>query len=300
MDTDPQKWKLPVLAVVTGPGINIHAVRELSESEQAKLAEFTALVASARNRFKLFTILKKNYSEWWEYTRSLLSPGDNLEPDEMLELDRLMLNYLSSAKSLLDHFKQHWTQAHRNTDREAEFMKFIGKLEQGCWAFAFFQDMRNYTQHCGLPIGNYSRNSTASSVTLSIQADSEWLIDHFTGWKKSKLTKAKGRLDLLKLCRDYHVKLQHDFGNFVATEFAPNLLEAHNFLACLANEAYKERPDGEYRILTGLKVRPDGFDSKFTTPPSDLLGSLGISIRPKPSEEKQAEQVGVGDSEEPV
>jgi hypothetical protein len=290
MDPDPNKWKLPVLAVVTGPGINIHGIRELSEEEQNKLAAYTKLAASARNRFKLFTILKRNYSEWWKYTRSLLSPGDDLEPDEMLELDRLMLNFLSSAKSVLDHFKQEWIQAFRKTDKEEDFMKFLKRLEDGCWAFAFFQDLRNFTQHCGLPVGNYSRNTTTSSVTLAIQADSDWLIDHYSRWEKSKLTKAHGRLDLLDLCREYFIRLQQDFGNFVATAFAPNLLEAHNFLAGLANEATKDHPDGIYRIITQLDARPDGLNFQFTTPPSDLLGALGIVVRQPLPAKSEAEQ----------
>ena len=290
MDADPNKWKLPVLAAVTGPNFNIHGIRELSSEEQRKLEEYTKLTAQARSRFKLFTILQKNYREWWGYTRSLLTPGDNLESDEMLELDRLMLNFLSSAKSVIDHFRQEWIQAFRKTEKEALFAAYIKKLEDGCWAFAFFQDLRNFTQHCGLPIGNYSRNSNFSSVTLSISADSEWLIDHYSRWEKSQLTKEKGKLDLLKLCQDYFVRLHQDFGNFVAQAFAPKLLEAHNFFAGLSNEVKSTKPNGNIRIITALNVRSDGLDFEFIAPPEDLLGSLGIVVRATPQREAKAEQ----------
>jgi len=299
MNPDPTKWKFPVLASITDPGFHLSGIRELTEDEQEKLAEYTKIAASARNRFKLFMILKKNYSEWWDYTRSLLSPNDNLEPDEMVELDRLMLNFLSSAKSVLDQFKQHWTQAYRGTGKENDFKNYIKKLEDGCWAFAFFQDLRNFTQHCGLPIGNYTRNANTSSVTLIIQADSEWLIDHYNRWDKSKLTKERGRLDLMDLCRDYYIRLQQDFGNFVANAFTPELLEAHTFLAGLANEANRLHPEGMYRIVTKFDLTPTGFNFQFKTPPADLLGSLGISVRATPKTE-EAEQVGAGDAEEAV
>lgn len=281
MNNDPTKWKLPVLAVVTGPGIHIDAIRELTEDEQDKLAEYTKIAASANNRFKLFAILSRNYEEWWNYTRSLLAAGGELVSDEMLELDRLLMNFLSSAKSVLEHFKQEWTQIYRKTEREGDFKIYIKKLEDNCWAFAFFQDMRNFTQHCGLPVGTYSRNTNATSVTLAVQADAEWLLDHYKKWDKSKLTKDKGLFDLITLCQDYHLRLKRDFGQFVATAIVPSLGDAHNFLARLSNEAKQHNPNGEYKLITKLNMKSDGIDFQFSMPPSDLLGSLGITLMPQ-------------------
>ena len=134
--TDPTTWNYPVIVGVVGPSMNISSVvRELTDDERAKLEDYRKICSDARNRFKLFTILQRNYAQWSNYIQSLLKPGEDLSPDEMVELDRLLLNFLSSAKSVLDHFRQHWTQAHRSTPKNDAFKEFIRKLEQGSWAF---------------------------------------------------------------------------------------------------------------------------------------------------------------------
>ena len=97
MNPDPTTWKFPVLAALSAP-FHIQGIRELAEEEQVNTSEYTKIAADARNRFKLFTILTKNYQEWNTYTQSLFTPQEGLTGDEMTELDRLQLNFLSSAK----------------------------------------------------------------------------------------------------------------------------------------------------------------------------------------------------------
>jgi hypothetical protein len=60
MNPDPTTWKFPVLAALSAP-FHIQGIRELTEEEQVNTSEYTKIAADARNRFKLFTILTKNY-----------------------------------------------------------------------------------------------------------------------------------------------------------------------------------------------------------------------------------------------
>lgn len=202
----------------------------------------------------------------------------------MVELDRLLLNYLSAAKSLLDHFRQHWIQHYRRTENEADFKNYIAKLEKESWAFAFFQDLRNFTQHCGLPVGNYSRNATRNSVTLRIEADSVWLTDHYTDWEKSKLEPNRGKIDLIELIQEYQIRLTQDFGNFIAGAFAPSLLNAHRFFEGLTQEVAQANPGSEPSILTELSIDGSSYNFQFSSYPKNLLGSLGIALRQNPNE----------------
>ncbi|MCG8599276.1 MAG: hypothetical protein MI807_03955 [Verrucomicrobiales bacterium] len=290
MDKDPGNWKYPALVGVTGPGINVIPVRELTDEEVSKVAEYAKTSSDAKARFKLFTILSRNYAQWSDYIKSLLVATNGLEEEQTVELDRLQLNFHSAAKATLDHFKQHWIQKHRKTGRKKEFREFIGKLEDTSWAFAFFQDLRNFTQHCGLPVGNYSRKVGLDSVKLTVECDPDWLVENYSGWEKSKLTKEHANLDLLSLSREYYVYLQRDFGNFVATEFAPDLLEAHNFFMNLAAEVAEVNPRAKFNLATGYSNIDDKMNFQFSAPPADLLGSIGITVREKPENETEAEQ----------
>jgi hypothetical protein len=277
MSPDPTSWQFPVLAAVSAP-FHIQGIRELSAEEQSKIDSFTKVSVDARNRFKLFTILQKNYDDWTKYIQSLFTQDDGFNEDEMVNLDRLQLNYLSSAKSLLDQFRQHWIQVYRNTDKASEYDEFLKTLENNSWAFAFFQDLRNFTQHCGLPTGNYSRNVNINSINIRIEADSAWLMAHYARWDKSKLSADRGKLNLLELLREYHQYLHQYLGSFLAHEFAPALLEAHNFFSGLAREVYDVHPKAAFKIITSIIRNGNSFNFEFKTPPANLLGSIGITI----------------------
>lgn len=120
--------KRPILAgLKTQPKMQIHKVRELTEEEVNRSDEFMAVAAEARNRFRLFQILHLNYESWHSFTKSLLRPED-LGADETIELDRLMLNFLTSARALIDHFRQYYVRTYRNTVQETALAGLLNKL----------------------------------------------------------------------------------------------------------------------------------------------------------------------------
>jgi len=281
MNTDPKTWEFPVLGglISKGTTFNIVALRSLTADEQKKNEAYSQVAANARNRFKLFTILKGNYEQWWSYTRSLLVPAENLDDDEMVELDRLLLNFQSAAKSVIDQFRQEWIQQFRGKSEENQYDEYIKKLEAGCWSFAFFQDLRNFTQHCGLPVGNYARNGTPNSVSLQIEADPEWLLQRYKRWEKSGLRKEHGRLDLIKLTQEYFMCLQQNLGSFVANAFVPGMLEAHDFYAGLAKELVSQHPEAQFKIITRFNIVENRMDFQFKTPPANLLAWIGITVK---------------------
>ena len=133
MNTDPKTWEFPVLGglISKGTAFNIVALRSLTADEQKKNEAYSQIAANARNRFKLFTILKGNYEQWWSYTRSLLVPAENLDDDEMVELDRLLLNFQSAAKSVIDQFRQEWIQQFRGKSQESQKGEEGGKAGKG-------------------------------------------------------------------------------------------------------------------------------------------------------------------------
>jgi len=278
--------RCPALVGITIPHVQNPIpllVRELTTEEIRELPEHKKVAITNRQRFTLFLIVKRNYAEWFQYTKSLLKPIDGLSDDEMTELDRLMLNFLSSARSLIDHFAQYYKQTHRNTPEGGKYSEYITKLETNCWAFAFFQDFRNFTQHCGLPIGLYSRSASRNTINLKIVANAKWLRDNYSGWGKSKLTEAHGELDLLKLTQDYYVRLTQDLGRFVAETFGPTMRDAHNFFVSLAQEVEAKHPGTTMAIAESYSIQGDKVQGTYEYPPSDLLGSLGITFTAAPA-----------------
>src|SRR6266446_7577346 len=104
------------LAGYIGQLNNFTVFRDLRDAEFAKHNQYTSVVAEARNRLKLFRILDHNFRQWSDYLNTLLStkPGDHDE--EMLHLDRLLLNYLTCAYTVREHFEVSFQQRFRKDE----------------------------------------------------------------------------------------------------------------------------------------------------------------------------------------
>jgi hypothetical protein len=90
-----QQWRYPLYAVQKGN--NAVLLRSLSEDDLQNLQLHNKLYFDARDRFRLFEIMKRNYGEWERFIKTLEDPKLRVSGDAMTELDRLMLNFLSSV-----------------------------------------------------------------------------------------------------------------------------------------------------------------------------------------------------------
>lgn len=265
-------------------GNRLHLIRDLSEDEIANHEKFITVFTEARSRFHLFKILGRNYTEWISYINLLLNPLTNNDDDAMLQLDRLLLNYLSCAYTIHEHFKTSFRRRFRkNEEKLKEYDAFIEALCAKSWEFAFFLDFRGYVQHCGLGTSNFNRQRNLTSVTLQITQDAAQLVEDSKEWKRSKLTGKEGQLELAKLLQEFHHRMLATFGGHVAKIFFPDLFPAAKFYSGLTNEAKKI--DGGFRMFfipDGPEVKTEGDKQKMNLTlscvPNEVFTELGISI----------------------
>jgi hypothetical protein len=262
----------------SGPETNLTEIRDLSEDEVIQYGKSMAVYAAARNRFRLFRIFHLNYKAWEGFVKATRKPGGALG-DEMLELDRLMLNFLTAAKALIDHFTQFYIQSHRKTPEENHFSELLDLLSGRSWAFAFFQDFRNFVQHCGLPTGSCEMSVKEGLITMEVGADAEWLLANHTGWKLSKLAKTHGKLNLLTLAHEYYQCVMSELGMFLAKAFFPKVVEAHNFFAVLANEVAQVVPTHTMILITQAEGNGNEVTLSFELIPNDVFGELGFQVK---------------------
>lgn len=116
---------------------------------------------------------------------------DDFEEREMtLEVNRKLLNYLSSIRSFTDHvetFIKRQFGKSSNFWRSYEFLK--KSIYSSSFAYRFFYQLRDYTQHCGKPIEcitwqAYSSYVPIVDVTILFRRDS--LLEKFDSWKAVK------------------------------------------------------------------------------------------------------------------
>jgi len=263
---------------------HIQIFRDLEVSEVASHLKFTPIVAEARNRFNLFRILVENYTEWRSFLDSLLSIKPEQNKDEMLELDRLLLNYLTCAYTIQEHFKVSFQRRFRkDTAKQKDYAEFLDKLCATSWPFAFFLDFRSHVQHCGLGIGEFHRNVSATSVVLNVTHDATKLLEENKDWPRSKLTGKEGNLDLVTLLEEFHLRMLQHYAVYVAKTFLPEIFPAAEFYGRLTEEIHRASSDfrmvfHEEDIATKTEGDKHTLRLQLSFVPNDLFAELGIKV----------------------
>ena len=229
----------------------------------------------------LFQILELNYKEWTTYHTAMLTPGKR-EGNDQLALDRLLFNFLASAYAVTEQFRVSYKRRfRRNAAKLKEYEDFISNFYANSWSCAFFADLRDYAQHCGLPTEGVHRHESRHRIEISITQESATLLRNYKRWTRSKLTQKHGTLDLIDMTQEYYHRLRRYYGQFVAKAFYPELESIDNFYGQLTEEVRAQRPAARMVFLTENLKRKEGsrinYKVTFVQPPNSVFEELGIT-----------------------
>ena len=267
------KMQFPALAGWQSDPQEFAVIRSLTAEETEMLHKWEEPFRTAEQRMNLLKIVHRNFRQ----LQGFLGEPDAANIDHRIELDRLILNYLSSAYGLHEQLRRHIKR--RTRDEIAAFNRFIDRLEKQSFAFAFFRDFRNYVQHCELPVGKLTITRTPAKTIIHIRHFVRDLLQDSKEWKRSELHKRTGEIDLLALLREYNDVLFGDYANQIAGYFTRQLFPLDNFAQRLAIEVKAIKPT--YRLVICTSVEGDGINKvNFTCQdlPEDVLGFLNIKL----------------------
>jgi hypothetical protein len=181
--------------------------------------------------------------------KNLLIMADDVEK---LNTNRLLLNYLFSFRTYIDHLETFVKRTYgKNSDQTKEFKAITNKLYFENFAYKFFYNLRNYAQHCGLPIDIFEIQSSISndkySVKIIIGFNVENLITKFDDWREPLKTQMKEyeTLDLINNTNDFAKLIQE------IDTWAYNLLSTP---IQLVKEKVKTLSDGKYQNTKNLCI----------------------------------------------
>jgi len=106
---------------------------------------------------------------------------------EKLNINRFLLNYLFSFRTYIDHLE---TFINREFGKDSEEMKdwviLKSKVHLENFVYRFMYKLRNYAQHCGMPIDIFEISSSIVnneySVQINIGFDPQGLLSKFDSW----------------------------------------------------------------------------------------------------------------------
>jgi hypothetical protein len=146
-------------------------IRNLSTGEYAEYQQALILICQFSYTDNLFRIKNLNYNEFFktqnlaieEYSKNPWNTDCVFFENTELNLNRCLLNYLSSVRTFLDHTELKLKRLYgENSNQYMNFRNATSKAYDGCFSYRFVYSLRNYCQHCGMPIGRMGFSSQKS------------------------------------------------------------------------------------------------------------------------------------------
>jgi len=199
-----------------------------------------------------------------------------------LNTNRLLLNYLSSIKTFMDHCETNFNRRFGEESSEfMEFKKILSFFYDKSFSYRFFYKLRNYSQHCGLPIHNIgvtskkTDNGNEKIIELEVAFDKNKLLADYNSWGKLKedFKDMPEQFDLYPQL----VEMTHNIKEIernIELLLMPTLLEAANKIIILTKAA--RDTGGEVFITDNIKIgknrKIDSIQMLYL--PFDLIDSI--------------------------
>jgi len=172
----------------------IEAVRELKSSEYQEYQKALAHLMRFSSDQQLFAIVRLNYDDYLNLVKQYLggyAKNPSMYQGRMermaLDINRSILNFLSAVRTFLDHSETNLKKRYgKDSQKVKRFKKACSKAFDDNFSYRFLYKLRNYVQHCGMPLGTLDLHSKAVGPqptdvhhSLSVRFNREKLLSEF-------------------------------------------------------------------------------------------------------------------------
>lgn len=203
-----------------------------------------------------------------------------------LNLNRLLLNYLSSIRTFLDHSETFISRKFGNNSKEYfEFKEMLSFFYDNSFAYRFFYKLRNYAQHIGLPIhninfkANYDRVNNELQGTMNITFDRDDLLLSYGSWGavKNDLVRMKAEFDVTPLIFEMTHNITEVERNIELLQ-KDSLVKAANFITQLTSHLQDD--EAEVFVAYNFKLKDNGELANYQTRsiPNDTINFIQTQL----------------------
>jgi len=213
--------KRPVLGYVKDR--DIVGVRNLTREEFIAFEKSYDEINKYMESGALFAVALLNHDDFSKALREHLSAlretqdvGKHNLDQVVLDLNRRILNYLCSVRTFLDHNETDISRS-RGEPELKYFKDICANHYDNSFAYRFLYKLRNYVQHCGMPVGNLiiesekdSKSKSGKKVIVSLVLDRDKLLSRFDGWNaqlKKELSALPPYFDVAPLLEEMMFRL---------------------------------------------------------------------------------------------
>lgn len=143
-------------------------VVDLSETEYDKFLEARQSIQSFIRDVQLYKVAIWNYEEYREIVASYISAyihkNERHFDRHFLDINRCLLNFLASFRTYLDHTETGIKRRHgKSSTNIRRFKQYCSKAYDNSFSYRFIYRLRNYGQHCGLPLNHMEFGATVEN-----------------------------------------------------------------------------------------------------------------------------------------
>lgn len=269
------------------------AVRGLTEQESKQYEEDLEEMVRFEEYLLLIGFVKTNHLELEREIAGILSElyvseGHQPYPQGVTARSNLrLLNFLGAMRLFLDHTNFRLSRTYgKGSPEHSVFRKKTREVYSGSCAYRFLYRMRNFAQHCGLPIGHVGVTSSVDEQDTKrkehrfqvVVRPHELLSKDRGAWGSevaAELEQGPTQLELIPLVREVSSGLS-EIHRTVAKAIQPKAQEAAGRVDALLDEG--RRAGGEVVAVGEIDER--GNEGKFhmhiLEPPGDMMEFLGF------------------------
>lgn len=275
---------------------DIRIIRDLSG------AEVVSYRSAAREFFEyvhwhtLIAVVQENHREFGDSVQSLSTLRPKFDPKVeiltavQLNVNRRLANFLSSARLFLDHTELRLKRRYGKRSPEVEaFKSATSNAYDGVFAYRFFYRLRNYAQHCGMPVGgivaesSVDESSRVERHTISYWFDVEQLLrvgDDVWGNLRPELEAGPDRLSVDEMAVQVMDELRGLSDRVVQIEY-PRLQAAANVILAIVKDASGPNTMAQVGTISRDK---DALGFVLEDVPLTIMASLGFVKLSTPSQ----------------
>jgi hypothetical protein len=228
----------------------LKSVRVLSKNEFDGYREMIRIITKLDQEDGLFKILRVNYLEFKDSLSDHVTnyvhsgnKGDYLYKIIPFDLNRLIMNFLSSVRMFVDHTETRLKHEYGRASDEVKFWELETKTSSDkSFAYRFLWKLRNYAQHLGIPAGSINLNSRLSAdstphyeLLLSLQRDTLLQYNRWGSQVTEELSRKPPTFDIIPLIDELFEILSAMHEN-LGTKIYPQYLTVGNTLITLIRE----------------------------------------------------------------
>jgi len=279
-------------------GSNITLLDTLTDLQLKEYRNAKSELNDYENNERLAKIVLLNSQDYFRNTKELLADSthkymnlnsfNSVDQDFIyLSINRHFLNFLSSFRTFIDHSE---TILNRKYEKDSiqfqEFKKTISYYFDNSFAYRFFYKLRNYSQHCGLPIENilFTLNDIIdhkkTTAKLDIQFNSVMLLSYYKEWGsivKKDLLDLNGDFEAHPLINEVTQIIKRISEQIESINY-PKLQESINSVNHLAR--HLKTSDNEVSIFTNIQESADGKILNFNEEiiPFEIIDLIQIKL----------------------